>query len=489
MKGNTMISITEAYVDSLAINASAMKNGRDLAKKKSFPMLGKSIDESLIFGECKGSGKEPYRCSVDLVKPDEPVFRCSCPSRQFPCKHILGLMYAYAQGDSFVTADIPADIVEKREKAEKREEKREEKKNEPQGEVSPKKKKTNQAALLKKIAAQLEGISLLEKLIHQLTQAGLGSLDKKTLKTLEDQSKQLGNYYIPGLQIAFRELLLEIGSANDLKDKESMYSAIVEHLGILHTLVKKSRDYLTARLDNPDTPIDIETTLEERIGHAWQLAELREHGRVRSGAELVQLAFLSYTDQARSEFVDEGYWVDLRSGRIDVTRSYRPFRAAKHMREEDSVYQVVMPQELFMYPGEINARVRFEEAALRDVVEGDYVQIATAAHKSFPEAIKLVKNQIKNPLSDKHPALLLSYTEIRRVDDGYVIVDGQGKSIMLADVAFPDRATTPLIPLLNKQVVHNQALLVLFGHDRQTNRLQAQPISIVTPDEIIQLLY
>lgn len=145
-----MISITEAYVDSLAINASAMKNGRDLVKKKSFPILGKSVDESLIFGECKGSGKEPYRCSVDLVKPDEPVFRCSCPSRQFPCKHILGLMYAYVQGDSFVTADIPADIVEKREKAEKREEKREEKRTSLKAKLLPRRKRPTKRLYLKK---------------------------------------------------------------------------------------------------------------------------------------------------------------------------------------------------------------------------------------------------------------------------------------------------------------------------------------------------
>ncbi|BBH19988.1 hypothetical protein Back11_13330 [Paenibacillus baekrokdamisoli] len=487
-----MISLTEAYVDSLAINSSAMKNGRDLVKKNSFPKLGKTSDETLIFGECKGSGKEPYHCSVDFVKPEEPVFRCSCPSRQFPCKHILGLMYAYALGNAFEITDIPDDIVEKREKAEKREEKREEKKKEPVGEAAAKRKKTNQSTLLKKIASQLEGIELLEKLIQQLTNSGLGSLDKKTVKTFEDQSKQLGNYYIPGLQTAFRGLLFELNASNEAsssEQKESLYTSIVESLGVLHTLVKKSREYLTARMDNPESSIDSETTLEEWIGHAWQLIELREHGRVHPSTELVQLSFLSYTDQARSEFVDEGYWLSLLNGRIDVTRTYRPFRAAKHIREEDSWYQVVQTEELFMYPGELNARVRWEASTQREMAADDFAAIRNAAHKSFPEAVKLVKNQIKNPLSDKFPVLLLFYTEIGQIDDTLVIVDAQGKQIQLANIAFPDHDTTSLIPYLNKQYVKDQAILVKFGHMMDKNQLQAQPLSIVSSNEIIRLLY
>ena len=192
--------LTESYVDSLALNSSAIKNGKDLVKKNSFPLLCQSEDGTIIFGECKGSGKDPYRCSVDVAKEGIPVFRCSCPSRQFPCKHNLGLMYAYTSGKTFITAPVPQDIVDKGEKAEKREEK----KKEPVDPDAPVvKRKTNKSALMKKIAAQLEGISIAEKLILQLVQSGLGSLDKKALQTAEEQAKQLGNYYIPGIKRHF----------------------------------------------------------------------------------------------------------------------------------------------------------------------------------------------------------------------------------------------------------------------------------------------
>ena len=92
-----MISIDEPYVDSAAPNADAAKNGRALVMKKSFVALNISADKQVIFGQCQGSGKTPYECSCDFARPENPVYRCSCPSRQFPCKHCIGLMYAYTK--------------------------------------------------------------------------------------------------------------------------------------------------------------------------------------------------------------------------------------------------------------------------------------------------------------------------------------------------------------------------------------------------------
>ncbi|OXM83519.1 SWIM zinc finger family protein [Paenibacillus rigui] len=482
--------LTESYVDGLALNGAAMKNGKDLARKNSFPKLRKSPDGELLFGECKGSGKEPYRCSADFVKPDSPVFRCSCPSRQFPCKHILGLLYAYTAGQAFDTEEIPPDIAEKREKAEKREEKKKEAAASAGSdtEAGKSKRKTNKNALVKKIAAQLEGLDLLEKLVHQLVQSGLGSVDAKTLKMLAEQSKQLGNYYIPGVQAAFKQLLLQLEAQDN---KETIYTLAVEQLTLLHTLIKKGREHLIQRMADPDMPMDTETTLEEWLGHAWQLAELREHDRVQKETKLLQLSFRSYTDEARGEYVDEGVWMELQSGHIHITRTYRPFRAAKFIREDDSVFDVIQPTELFVYPGELNARIRWEEASFRPAQPDDYVSVQSRARSSYPEAVKQVKNQIKNPLSDKQPVLLLAFDEIQQSEeeDLFILLDPQGKSLVLADLPGEQERTTPLLPLLPKEALKGQTMLVKFGHDMKLNRLAAQPLSIITPTEVIRLQY
>lgn len=480
-----MISLTEVYIDSLAPNAGAIKNGRDLARKGSFSVRCITEDQTLLFGECKGSGKEPYRCSIDFLQEGNPVFRCTCPSRQFPCKHTLGLMYAYITNPTFDTADIPADIADKREKAEKREEK----KQTAEAEGAPKApRKVNKSALVKKIAAQLEGLSILEKLTLQLVYNGLGGIDKKTIQLIEEQAKKLGNYYIPGAQAAIRELLLLL---QEKGDRETIYSHAIEQLIYLQALAKKSRAYLEQRAEQPDMLMETDSTLEELLGHAWQLAELRELGRTRPNVELLQLSFLSYADHARGEFVDNGWWIDLEDGTIRVTRHMRPFRAAKQMKEEDSFYAVVQTDELFIYPGELNARVRWEQARYRDIDEADYRRVKQLAAVSYPDVIKKVKNQIKNPLSDKMPVALVAFRTIERIGDGtYVLRDAQNKQIpLVANLLEVPQQPHAILGLLQLEELKDQAALIVFRHELESGRLVAQLMSIITDRRLIRLLY
>src|SRR5260370_24901545 len=119
-----MIPLDDAYVDAATPNPDAIKNGRGLVLKNKFTAYHISEDESILFGECQGSGKEPYRCSCDFARPDKPTHRCTCPSRQFPCKHCLGLMYAYVQKRKFTTAAVPEDLQAKRAKVQVRADKK-----------------------------------------------------------------------------------------------------------------------------------------------------------------------------------------------------------------------------------------------------------------------------------------------------------------------------------------------------------------------------
>ena len=70
----------------LAPDPASAKAGSQLAAAHQWSNLGKS--EAALWGECQGSGKTPYKTQVDL---NGPAFKCSCPSRKFPCKHGLGL--------------------------------------------------------------------------------------------------------------------------------------------------------------------------------------------------------------------------------------------------------------------------------------------------------------------------------------------------------------------------------------------------------------
>ena len=122
-----MITITEDRIGMLAPNAAAAANGKKISRSGGFVSLNQDREKTVIWGECKGSGKSNYKTSVDFLNPGQPVFRCSCPCRQFPCKHALGLMYDYLAGKAFEEAEVEASIQEKREKAQDRAKKKEEK--------------------------------------------------------------------------------------------------------------------------------------------------------------------------------------------------------------------------------------------------------------------------------------------------------------------------------------------------------------------------
>src|SRR4029079_13586674 len=188
------MQIDEAYVDSQAPNAAAIKNARGVVLKRKLVGLFRSPDGTLLFGECQGSGAENYRPSADFADQTKPVYRCTCPSHQFPCKHSLALLYAHAQGAKFVDKEVPADITEKRAKVQQRVEKKKVEADKPQ--------KVNTSALKKKIQTQLDGITLLESLVTDLVKSGLGTLNAKSARQMEEQARQLGNAYLPGAQNA-----------------------------------------------------------------------------------------------------------------------------------------------------------------------------------------------------------------------------------------------------------------------------------------------
>ncbi|MFF2957431.1 SWIM zinc finger family protein [Streptomyces sp. NPDC057963] len=70
------------------------------------PWSGGGCDGSgAVWGLCKGSGSKPYQTVVDTTGP---AYKCSCPSRKFPCKHALGLLLVWASGQSALPAgEVP----------------------------------------------------------------------------------------------------------------------------------------------------------------------------------------------------------------------------------------------------------------------------------------------------------------------------------------------------------------------------------------------
>jgi hypothetical protein len=84
---------TAETVLALAPDDAARRAATTLARPG--PWTGTGAAGDLVWGLCAGSGKNPYQAIADLTGP---AYRCSCPSRKFPCKHALALLLLWAAG-------------------------------------------------------------------------------------------------------------------------------------------------------------------------------------------------------------------------------------------------------------------------------------------------------------------------------------------------------------------------------------------------------
>ncbi|MFD5174459.1 DUF5691 domain-containing protein [Nocardia sp. NPDC058379] len=94
---------TEDQVRALAPDASSLAAARKLAGR--WRATGSA--GSAVWGLCQGSGSKPYQTIVDLAGP---AYKCSCPSRKFPCKHALSLLLSWS-GGAVLAQDAPAEFA------------------------------------------------------------------------------------------------------------------------------------------------------------------------------------------------------------------------------------------------------------------------------------------------------------------------------------------------------------------------------------------
>lgn len=488
-------NVNEQFILSIAPNSAAASNGKKLSSGGSFVKLYKSSDDTFFMGECKGSGKNPYITSADYVDPAKPVFRCSCPSRQFPCKHSLGLLYEMMTEKKFEPCEIPEDIVTKRKKiaAKSAPEKAPEEMTPEEAEKAAKKKasaaKSANNAKKKKLEKQLEGLDLVEKAVKELISAGLGTMGGTSLKTYLDISKQLGDYYLVGPQRLFNRLIIEITEYQ--KDNfEAHYDNAIDTLEKLYSLLKKSREYINQKLTSGDVSNE-DSVLYEELGGAWKLSELEAIGKCKKDARLMQLSFWVTFDESRKEYIDSGAWCDLSDGSVYLTKNYRPLKSLKYVKADDSIFGVVNTPSLAVYPGDGTVRVRWESAEIVDPTKDDYAKIRNFAAQSINAESKSIKNTLKNAIASPVIFKTVAFSKIGQTDEGAVLKSKGGDTILLKDCPEIEATVDRLYMLPDKSYLENGTMLCGFFYNAELRRLCAQPLCIIpdNTDSVIRLLY
>lgn len=488
-----MQQITEQQILALAPNPAAGANGKKISQKGGFVRREKSTDDTFYLGECQGSGKSNYITTADFAGQDVPVCRCSCPSRQFPCKHSLALLYEIMAGKPFTDCEIPEDILKKREKKRLKEEKA------VQGETNKGASPTDKAeagaaksaksgaARTRKRKKQLEGLALTEKMVRELLNAGLGTMGGTVLSTYKELSKQLGDYYLPGPQRLLNRLILEI-EAFQADQKEVHYEKALAVLEKLWALVKKSAIYLQEKLENKEEELD-SSPLYEELGGVWKLSELEALGSSRKNVCLVQLAFWVEYDEARREYIDTGCWLDMETGEICLSCNYRPVKALKYVKQEDSLFGAVNISSMQIYPGEGTRRVRWEQGIAMEVTKEQLAKVRAFAAESVAVEAKAAKNYLKNAMSASVLYRLIAFEQIGRIGETPVLVDKNGVTIYLGDCPDKEPTLERLRMLTDRKLLGNQVLLGGFHYDAVSRRLLFWPLSIVTEEGIVRLLY
>ena len=482
------MELTEQFILSQAPNPAAAENGRKLSRGGKFSGLHRSADGSLCWGECAGSGKTPYRVSVDWTDPQAPVCRCSCPSRQFPCKHALGLMFEQLNGKSFSPADIPQEIADKRAKQAARAARKEAAAQVP---AAKKPAKPNAAAQAKRLNSQLEGLDMAEQMVEELLRSGIGSLGGSSAKPYEKLTKELGNHYLAGPQAAFSRIALAVRTIQNSPDKaEGAYAEALRILISLRFTIKKGRALLQQRLEEKQFSAQ-DSILYEAMGGIWRLEDLHAIGAHRENARLVQLSFDVSYDEAKREVVERGFWLDLDSGHIDQTLNLRPLKALNYVKGEDSCFALLDIPTLYTYPGEGCRRIRWEGAAPRPLTPEEQAGLPRLALPDLASAVKLTKAQIKNTLSPKYLPVLVPVGQVGRVAETLVLEDPAGGRIVLRDRQEDgeDHASAARLASVPGGVTAGDALFGLLFYDGRDRSVCLHPYSVVTSTQIIRLQY
>lgn len=160
----------------LAPDDASAKAAKGLVTPGKWPSL--HHDDQAVWGECKGSGSKPYQVQVDQ---SGPTFRCTCPSRKFPCKHGLALLLLRAQHpDCFSVVEQPGWVSEWLDSRRKRVEKQAAKVAEVGGEGETVKAPADPAAAARREASRLKqmdaGLAELERWLGDRLRQGLAQL-------------------------------------------------------------------------------------------------------------------------------------------------------------------------------------------------------------------------------------------------------------------------------------------------------------------------
>lgn len=386
----------------LASDETSAQAGRGLANLAKWQSTGG--DDKTVWGECRGSGKNPYQVVIDLT---EPAFKCTCPSRKFPCKHALGLFLLFA-ANSVKSSEPPAFAAEwlaKRQQTEARKQEKAQTAETP--EEAAKREKSRAKRADEREAKVAQGLQELELWLKDLVRAGLATAQTQPLNYWEKISKRLIDAQAPGAAALVRAMSGAANSGDGWTDK------LLAQMGSAFLLCESYK-----RIEN--LPAPIQADVRAAVGWTIKEDELENAETVRDDWQVLGQRVYE-ADKLR---VQRTWLCGEKSNRDALVLN---FAVKNQPHAVDLIVGSQIDATLKFYPGNFPLRAAVGER------HGEWRAIkGFAGHRNFAEFMNFTAHAFgRNAWLENVPARLANAVAVFERDQWFVR-DTNGKLLPLA---------------------------------------------------------
>nr|WP_202888413.1 SWIM zinc finger family protein [Kribbella solani] len=378
----------------LASDAASVKAGRGVAGSGKW--TGSGATERAVWGLCRGSGKEPYQCVVDL---GGPAYKCSCPSRKFPCKHALGLMLRWVNGE-VQPADEPDWVRAWMDQRDQRAERPERKPGEV---VDPIAAQQRAARRADRVSA---GLAELASWLDDQVRQGLGAFDQRAYSELSRLAARMVDAQAPGVAGAVRRAAAAVGRGHDWPGE------LLEELALIHLIVSAH-----GRL--AELPPSLADTVQSRIGWTTETARVLAEGEKLEDDWLM----LGRVIEPDEHLTVRRVWLrGATTGRLGLLLTFAAGgRPLDPLPARPGEY---VPGALSFYPGALPMRALLTQSAPREPAPRPNGLNARQALAAYVESLAA------DPWNERWP-LVLQDVRPARHGEGWALVDGSGAALEL----------------------------------------------------------
>jgi hypothetical protein len=408
-----------------------------------------------LYAEVKGSGKVPYRVTVDFTEGKAEVegVKCNCPAARFQghavCKHAAAVLVAWMNAPtSFAVLAEPRPETMAAGAGGK-------KKSGPRVKVGTA-DTAEQAG---------KGLASLETLLAELANSGLATLTAQRAQQVREISQNLRPYKLRRLAPACMRFAstLEAGAANEAGFSAERYA---QELAALTFHVRGLRR-LIGRTDTDAE--DYKRLADELLGRTWTARHLTEAPEMR----LLDLNYSSWTTED-GFVVEQSLLADVATGEVFCDKAIKPAALSKRQPpKEDFGRRVVDAKGALVYPGYTPRRIKIGEADKRAATGEEIAPLLASMPQSVADlhgAFQAYAADVFAPL----PMVALLRTQKLVAARGEVFAaDSAGRGVRLD-------LTSPGVDAL-ESALERAPLQAVLGHVQVNGgALTLAPLSLVT---------